>query len=33
VTGSFGNPGFYIPAPGAVALMGLGGLMMGRRRR
>lgn len=32
-TGSFGNPGFYIPAPGAVALIGMSGLIMGRRRR
>lgn len=29
--GSFGNPGSYVPAPGAVALVGLAAL--GRRRR
>ncbi len=33
-SGDLGNPGITaIPAPGAVALLGLGGLMMGRRRR
>ncbi len=33
-SGDLGNPGIAaIPAPGAVALLGLGGLMMGRRRR
>jgi MYXO-CTERM domain-containing protein len=32
--GEIGNPGSYpIPAPGALALVGLGGLMAGRRRR
>jgi MYXO-CTERM domain-containing protein len=30
--GDLGNPG-AIPAPGAVALLGLGGLLAGRRRR
>lgn len=33
LSGDIGNPGFYIPAPGAVALLGFGGLMAGRRRR
>lgn len=32
-SGSFGNPGYYIPAPGAIALAGLGALAAGRRRR
>lgn len=32
--GDIGNPGVYvIPAPGAAALMGLGALVAGRRRR
>lgn len=31
--GTFGNPGFYVPAPGALALVGLGTLIAGRRRR
>lgn len=31
--GSFANPGTYIPAPGAIALMGLATLATGRRRR
>lgn len=30
--GNIGNPGI-IPAPGAVALLGMGGLIIGRRRR
>ena len=28
-----GNPGSFVPAPGALALLGLGGLAAGRRRR
>ncbi|MEX0876771.1 MAG: lamin tail domain-containing protein [Phycisphaerales bacterium] len=31
--GDLGNPGAYVPAPGAIALLGLGGLMGARRRR
>lgn len=31
--GNVGNPGSYIPAPGALALAGLGTLAAGRRRR
>ena len=31
--GDVGNPGAFIPAPGAMALLGLGGLIAGRRRR
>ncbi len=31
--GNVANPGYYIPAPGALALVGLGGLVAGRRRR
>lgn len=31
--GDIGNPGSYVPAPGAVALLGLGGLVATRRRR
>jgi hypothetical protein len=31
--GDIGNPGVLIPAPGAVALLGLGGLVAVRRRR
>lgn len=31
--GDIGNPGVFIPAPGAVALLGLGGLVAVRRRR
>jgi MYXO-CTERM domain-containing protein len=33
IDGDLGNPGRYIPAPGAAALLGLGGLVVGRRRR
>lgn len=32
LTSSIGNPGI-IPTPGAIALLGMGGLMIGRRRR
>lgn len=31
--GDIGNPGSYVPAPGAVAILGLGGLVATRRRR
>lgn len=31
--GNVANPGSYIPAPGALALVGAGALAMGRRRR
>jgi MYXO-CTERM domain-containing protein len=31
--GDLGNPGQYIPAPAALALLGLGGLSAARRRR
>lgn len=31
--GDVGNPGVHIPAPGVAAVLGLGGLMAGRRRR
>jgi len=31
--GDVGNPGAYVPAPGAAALIGLAGLVTGRRRR
>lgn len=31
--GSDKTPGFQVPAPGAAALLGLGGLLVGRRRR
>ena len=31
--GDVGNPGAYVPAPGAAALVGLAGLITGRRRR
>lgn len=33
VGGDIGSPGRYVPAPGAVALAGLAGLMSARRRR
>ncbi len=31
--GHLGNPGVWVPAPGAMALLGLGALVGGRRRR
>ncbi len=31
--GDLGNPGVWVPAPGAMALLGLGALVGGRRRR
>lgn len=31
--GETGNPGYFIPAPGSLALIGLGGLVSLRRRR
>lgn len=31
--GDLGNPGYYIPTPGAAALLGVAGLVAGRRRR
>lgn len=33
VDGDVGNPGIFIPAPGAAGLLGLAGLMAARRRR
>ncbi len=33
VGGDVGNPGTYVPAPGALALAGISGLLVSRRRR
>ncbi|MFT3686816.1 MAG: lamin tail domain-containing protein [Phycisphaerales bacterium] len=32
LNGDIGNPGIVLPTPGAAALLGLGGLIVGRRR-
>lgn len=33
LTGEIGNPGSFVPAPASAALMGLAGLVAGRRER